>query len=356
MIFKKSALSLIATSAIVVSSINMAQARDQIRIVGSSTVYPFSSSVAEEFGATSKNPTPVVESTGSGGGMKLFCKGNDLNTPDITNASRRMKSKEFKLCEKNGVTDITEAVIGFDGIAIAQNKNNKALELSKKHLLLAVAEEVPSKDGKSLVKNPYKKWNEIDSSLPDREIIIYGPPTSSGTRDAFEDMIMKGQTKKMDVYTSLYKKDKVKNKGYKKYHKVRQDGVYVPSGENDNLIVQKLSKNPAAIGIFGYSFLIQNDDKVAAAKINGVLPTPKSISSGEYPISRSLFFYTKNSHRKDVPAMDKYVELFMKEDVIGPEGILSEIGLIALPDERRTAIRASVAKYTKLTLEDLSKK
>lgn len=356
MIFKKSALSLIATSAIVVSSINMAQARDQIRIVGSSTVYPFSSSVAEEFGATSKNPTPVVESTGSGGGMKLFCKGNDLNTPDITNASRRMKSKEFKLCEKNGVTDITEAVIGFDGIAIAQNKNNKALELSKKHLLLAVAEEVPSKDGKSLVKNPYKKWNEIDSSLPDREIIIYGPPTSSGTRDAFEDMIMKGQTKKMDVYTSLYKKDKVKNKGYKKYHKVRQDGVYVPSGENDNLIVQKLSKNPAAIGIFGYSFLIENDDKVAAAKINGVLPTPKSISSGEYPISRSLFFYTKNSHRKDVPAMDKYVELFMKEDMIGPEGILSEIGLIALPDERRTAIRASVAKYTKLTLEDLSKK
>lgn len=355
MIFKKSALSLIATGAIVVSSINMAQARDQIRIVGSSTVYPFSSSVAEEFGATSKNPTPVVESTGSGGGMKLFCKGNDLNTPDITNASRRMKSKEFKLCEKNGVTDITEAVFGFDGIAIAQNKNNKALELSKKHLLLAVAEEVPSKDGKSLVRNPYKKWNEIDSSLPDREIIIYGPPTSSGTRDAFEDMIMKGQTKKMDVYTSLYKKDKVKNKGYKKYHKVRQDGVYVPSGENDNLIVQKLSKNPAAIGIFGYSFLIENDDKVAAAKINGVLPTPKSISSGEYPISRSLFFYTKNSHRKDVPAMDKYVELFMKEDMIGPEGILSEIGLIALPDERRTATRANVAKYTKLTLEDLSK-
>jgi len=154
MIVKKSALSLIATTAIMVSSINMVQARDQIRIVGSSTVYPFSSSVAEEFGATSKSPTPVVESTGSGGGMKLFCKGNGLNTPDITNASRRMKTKEFKMCEKNGVTDITEAVIGFDGIAIAQNKKNKTLELSKKHLLLAVAEEVPSKDGKSLVKNP----------------------------------------------------------------------------------------------------------------------------------------------------------------------------------------------------------
>ncbi len=356
MILKKSALSLIATTAIVVSSINMAQARDQIRIVGSSTVYPFSSSVAEEFGATSKNPTPVVESTGSGGGMKLFCKGNGLNTPDITNASRRMKTKEFKLCAKNGVTDITEAVIGFDGIAIAQNKSNKPLKLTKKHLLLAVAEEVPAKDGKSLVKNPYKRWNEIDSALPDREIIIYGPPTSSGTRDAFEDMIMKGQTKKMDVYTSLYKKDKNKNKGYKKYHKVRQDGVYVPSGENDNLIVQKLSKNPAAIGIFGYSFLIENDDKVTAATINGIVPTPETISSGKYPISRSLFFYTKNSHRKDVPAMDKYVELFMKEDMIGPDGILSEIGLIPLPDDSREKIRASVAKYTKLTLDDLAKK
>ncbi|MCW8928804.1 MAG: PstS family phosphate ABC transporter substrate-binding protein [Gammaproteobacteria bacterium] len=356
MILKKSALSLLATTAIMATTINMAQARDQIRIVGSSTVYPFSSSVAEEFGATSKSPTPVVESTGSGGGMKLFCKGNGLDTPDITNASRRMKAKEFKLCEKNGVTDITEAVIGFDGIAIAQNKKNAELSLTKKHLLLAVAEEVPSKDGKSLVRNPYKRWNEIDSNLPDREIIIYGPPTSSGTRDAFEDMIMKGQTKKMDVYTSLYKKDKVKNKGYKKYHKVRQDGIYVPSGENDNLIVQKLSKNPAAIGIFGYSFLMENDDKVSAAKINDVFPTPENISSGKYPISRSLFFYTKNSHRKEVPAMDKYVELFMKEDMIGPDGILGEIGLIALPDERRNAIRASVMKNTKLTLDDLSKK
>lgn len=356
MTFKNYTLPLVTMTAIMACSINSAQARDQIRIVGSSTVYPFSSSVAEEFGATTKYPTPVVESTGSGGGMKLFCKGGGLDTPDITNASRRMKTKEFKLCEKNGVTDITEAVIGFDGIAIAQNNHNKPLTLTKMHLLLAVAEEVPSSDGKSLVKNPYKRWNQIDSNLPDREIIIYGPPTSSGTRDAFEDMIMKGQTKKMDVYTSLYKKDKVKNKGYKKYHKVRQDGVYVPSGENDNLIVQKLNKNPAAIGIFGYSFLVENDDIISAAKINGVVPTPETISSGEYPISRSLFFYIKNSHRKDVPAMDGYINVFMKEDMIGPDGILGEIGLIALPDARRNASRNSVVSHTKLTLDDLSKK
>ena len=356
MIQNKAVLFLVVGSLLAIGSVTTAQAREQIKIVGSSTVYPFSSSVAEEFGATTKNPTPVVESTGSGGGMKLFCKGNDLNTPDITNASRRMKAKEFELCAKNGVTDITEAVIGFDGIAIAQNKNNPALLLSKKQLLLAVAEEVPSIDGKSLVKNPYKKWKQIDPSLPDREIIIYGPPTSSGTRDAFEDMIMKGQTKKMDVYTSLYEADKVKNKGYKKYHKIRQDGVYVPSGENDNLIVQKLDKNPAAIGIFGYSFLMENDDKVTAAKVEGVVPTPETISSGKYPISRSLFFYVKNSHRAEVPAIDKYVKLFMSENMIGSDSILGEIGLIALPDARRTAIRTSVMQHKKLTLDELNEK
>ncbi len=353
MLEKKYIVALLAASTL---TMGFAQAREQIKIVGSSTVYPFSSSVAEELGATTKMPTPIVESTGSGGGMKLFCAGNDLNTPDITNASRRMKTSEFKLCAKNGVTDITEAVIGFDGIAIAQNKHNKPLAITKKQLLLAVAEEVPSKDGKSLVRNPYKKWSDIDPTLPNRAIVIYGPPKSSGTRDAFEDMIMKGQTKKMDVYTSLYHADKVKNKGYKKYHKVRQDGPYVPSGENDNLIVQKLAKNAEAIGIFGYSFLLENADKVSSATVNGVTPTPDTISSGKYPISRSLFFYVKNSHRKDVPAIDKYVKLFMNEDMIGSDGILGEIGLIPLPNDRRTTIRASVAKHTKLTLEKLSKK
>lgn len=356
MIPNKSVLSLVVGSLFAISAVTTVQAREQIKIVGSSTVYPFSSSVAEEFGATTDNPTPVVESTGSGGGMKLFCKGNDLNTPDISNASRRMKAKEFEMCAKNGVTDITEAVIGFDGIAIAQNKNSAPLLLTKKQLLLAVAEEVPAADGKSLIRNPYKKWNEIDTSLPSREIIIYGPPTSSGTRDAFEDMIMKGQTKKMDVYTSLYQADKVKNKGYKKYHKIRQDGVYVPSGENDNLIVQKLDKNPAAIGIFGYSFLMENDDKVSAARIDGIVPTPTTISTGLYPISRSLFFYVKNSHRAAVPAMDKYVELFMSENMIGDDSILGEIGLISLPKARRNAIRTSVIQHKKLTLDALSKK
>jgi len=344
-------MALIATCTLTLSL----SARDQIRIVGSSTVYPFSSSVAEELGATTSYPTPVVESTGSGGGMKLFCKGNDLNTPDITNASRRMKVKEFKLCEKNGVTDITEAVIGFDGIAFAQSKSNKSFSVSKKQLALAVAAEVPNIDGK-LIKNPYTNWSQIDATLPNREIIIYGPPKSSGTRDAFEDMVMKGTFKKMKAYTSLYKMDKKKNKAYKKYHTVRQDGVYVPSGENDNIIVQKLNKNKKAFGIFGYSFLIENEDKVQAAKVNGIMPTPDNISSGTYPISRSLFFYIKNSHAKAVPAMNNYVDMFMNEEMIGKEGILGEIGLISLPNTTRGNIQTTVTSRAKLTLKDLSKK
>ena len=351
MTLKQTTLTLLATAALTIS----ASARDQIRIVGSSTVYPFSSSVAEELGATTKYPTPVVESTGSGGGMKLFCKGNGLNTPDITNASRRMKAKEFKLCAKNGVTNITEAVIGFDGIAFAQAKSNKSFKVTKKQLALAVAAEVPNKSG-GLIKNPYTNWSQIDTTLPNREIIIYGPPKSSGTRDAFEDMVLKATFKKMTEYTSLYKKDKKKYKAYKKYHTVRQDGVYVPSGENDNIIVQKLNKNKKSFGIFGYSFLVENEDKVQAAQVNGIKPTPNNISSGKYPISRSLFFYIKNSHASKVPAINNYVKMFMSEDMIGKDGILGEIGLISLPDDSRKTIRNSVNTRVQLSLEDLSKK
>ena len=351
MTIKKTTIALLASAALTVSL----SARDQIKMVGSSTVYPFASAVAEELGATTKYPTPVVESTGSGGGMKLFCAGNDMNTPDITNASRRMKTKEFKLCEKNGVTDITEAVVGYDGIAFAQDKTNAAFNISKENLALAVAAEVPSKDGKSLIANPYKKWSDIDASLPNREIIVYGPPKSSGTRDAFEELVMQAVFKKMPLYTDLYKADKKANKKYKKYSLVRTDGVYVPSGENDNIIVQKLTKNRNAFGIFGFSFLVENDDKLAGSTINGVAPTPENISSAKYPVSRSLFFYTKNSHKKDVPAMNKYVEMFMSENMIGTEGILTEIGLIPLPEAQRIEDRKTVMAGKKITLEELSK-
>lgn len=349
MTFKKTSIALIA-SALLITTLS---ARDQIKIVGSSTVYPFSSSVAEELGATTKFPTPVVESTGTGGGMKLFCAGSDLNTPDISNASRRMKDKEFKLCQENGVTDITEAIIGFDGIAIAQDAKVATFNVTKAQLALAVAAEVPSKDGKSLIANPYKKWSDIDATLPDREIVVYGPPKSSGTRDSFEELVLQHVFEKMPVYTDLFKADETANKKYKAYSVLRTDGVYVESGENDNLIVQKLTKNSAAIGIFGYSFLEENKDKVVGLTIDNVTPTVDTISSGKYPIARSMYFYIKNAHAKDVPALKEYTNLFMSEKMIGNDGILTELGLVVLPSDVRNAARAKVMNNEKLTLEQL---
>lgn len=337
-LWKKAVVSAVAAAAFV----SAAEARDQIKIVGSSTVYPFSSYVAEEFGATTGNPTPVVESTGSGGGMKLFCAGNGMDTPDVTNASRPMKPKEFETCAKNGVTDITGAVIGYDGIAFAQSSKNKALDISVEHIFLALAAEVPV-DGK-LVKNPYKKWSDIDKALPNRDIIVYGPPATSGTRDAFGELVMEKASKKFDAYG--------KAKG--KYTTIRQDGAFVPSGENDNLIVQKLEQNEAAFGIFGYSFLEENSDKVAGAKINGFEATPENIASGKYPVSRSLFFYVKNSHRSKVKGLDEYVKLFMDDKMIGPKGVLKTIGLIPLADEMRNGVQKSVMAKTKLTADMVS--
>lgn len=331
-------------SAVAVAAFSVsAQARDQIRIVGSSTVYPFSSYVAEELGTTSKVPTPVVESTGSGGGMKLFCEGIGMDTPDITNASRPMKEKEFKMCQNNGVTDITGATIGYDGIAFADSKSNKPLNLTREQIFLAVAAEVPGPDGK-LIPNPYKNWNQIDPRLPKREIKIYGPPTTSGTRDAFEELVMDKSSEGMKGYDG------------KKYSDIRQDGVYIPSGENDNLIVQKLTQDKDSFGIFGYSYLEENSDKIQPAKIDGSEPTPSSISSGDYPLSRSLFFYVKNAHKQGVPAMEKYIELFMSEKMIGDKGVLKTIGLIPLDNATREKVRKSVLGGTKLTADMVAAK
>ena len=346
MIFAAASLLVAATAA---------QAAEQIQIVGSSTVYPFSSYVAEELGATTKTKTPVVESTGSGGGMKLFCAGAGMDTPDFTNASRRMKAKEFKKCQKNGIKEITEIVVGYDGIAIAQSKSAAPLNLTRKEMMLAVAAEVPNKSGDDLIANPYHYWNEINSKLPHRKITIYGPPTSSGTRDAFEDMILKHITKHMSVYTNLYKADHKKNKKYKKFHEIRQDGVYVPSGENDNLIVQKLAKDRSALGIFGYSYLEENSDSIAAATIEGVAPAPKTVQSGQYKLSRSLYFYIKKSHIRKVPGMKKYAKLFTSEKMIGDDGACAEIGLIPLPKSMRDHYRSQLANLTNLTAGDFKK-
>jgi len=328
----------VAAAAALTAFATTAEARDQIRIVGSSTVYPFASYAVEEFGATTQHPTPVIESTGSGGGLKLFCAGNGMETPDITNASRRIKVSEFKRCQQNGVDNITEAVIGFDGIVLANATNAPQFQLTREQVTLAVAAEVPQ-DGK-LVKNPYTHWDDIDASLPNEEILIYGPPTTSGTRDAFEELVMEAASEEMDGYGG-------------EYTKIRQDGAFVPAGENDNLIVQKLVQNKNALGIFGYSFLEENTDRIQGSIIDGVAPEPDAISSGEYPVSRSLFFYVKNSHADKVPGLYDYVNMFLSEKMIGQFGYLKDLGLISLPKERREAIREQAKNRTALQLSDL---
>ncbi len=336
-ILKKAAITL----ALLTIGTGMAQARDQVKIVGSSTVYPFSSYVAEELKATTKFSAPVVESTGSGGGHKLFGTGMGDATPDIVNSSRRMKDSEFETAAKNGVADITEAIIGYDGIVIAQNKMDAPMRISLKDLAMAVAADVPV-DGK-IVPNPYKMWNEINKDLPARKIVFYGPPTSSGTRDAFEEMVVEKVCGKIEGY----------EKGYKK---IRQDSAYVPAGENDNLIVQKLAKDKDALGIFGYSFLEENLDTIQACAINEVMPTPETVAAAQYPISRSLYFYIKNAHYDKVPGLKEYVDLFMSDKMIGANGMLKKIGLIPLKADALAKAQQNVKDKKKLTLEELKPK
>ncbi len=339
--FKKSVLSLSAVIALGMA----ANANDQIRIVGSSTVYPFTSYVAEEFGATTGNKIPVVESTGTGGGMKIFCSGSGLDTPSFTNASRPIKASEFDTCKSNGVTAITGLMVGFDGIAISQSKTNPKMDLKLEHIFLALAEEVPSKDGKSLIKNPYKYWNEIDSSLPKREIRMIGAPTTSGTRDSFDEMVMEVASKKFEAYGDA--------KG--KYKKIRTDGAYIPGGENDNLIVQQLTQDKAALGYFGYSFLEENHDKIQGIALNGVEPTAESIAKGEYPVSRSMFMYMKNAHIGKVKGMEEFINMYASDAMIGQKGVLKNIGLIPMPTETLKEVQKAVKAKTLLT-DDMVKK
>ena len=296
-------------------------ARDQIRIVGSSTVFPFSTAVAEQFGKTSKFKTPVVESTGSGGGMKLFCSGIGVEHPDITNASRRIKASEFEKCTKAGIK-ITEVKVGFDGIVLANAKSGPALALTKQQIFLALAKEVPV-DGKMVV-NPYKKWSDIDASLPDANIEVLGPPPTSGTRDAFVELAMEGGAKTFDSLAALRKSDK---KAFKAAaHTIREDGAFIEAGENDNLIVQKLEANPAAVGIFGFSFLDQNAEKVKGAAVDGVEPSFDAIADGQYPVSRPLYFYVKKAHVDVIPGLRGFLREFTSNRAWGDEGYLSDRG------------------------------
>lgn len=332
-----------------VSNANAASGRDYISIVGSSTVYPFATTVAEQFGKTSKFKTPKIESTGSGGGMKLFCAGSGIETPDITNASRRIKASEYEKCQKNGVKEVTEVKIGYDGIVIANSKAEAKLSFSKKDIYLGLAKDVPDpKGGEKLIANPYKTWKEVNSSLPDIKIEVLGPPPTSGTRDAFVELAMEGGCKQIGWIKALKKTDK---KHFKSVcHTVREDGAYVEAGENDNLIVQKLTANPKAFGIFGFSFLDQNADRIQGSVVGGEEPTFENIAAGKYPVSRPLYFYVKNSHVGVVPGMAEFLNEFTSDKAWGEEGYLSDKGLIPMPEAERKQFTADAKALNALVL------
>ena len=322
-----------------------ALARDQIRIVGSSTVFPFSTAVAEQFGRSTSFATPVVESTGTGGGLKLFCAGVGVEHPDITNASRRIKDSEFKTCTQNGVS-ITEVKIGYDGIVLANAVSGPDLKLTTRQIFLALAKMVPV-DGK-LVDNPYKKWSDIDPALPDEAIEVLGPPPTSGTRDAFVELAMEAGAEEFAELKALSKEDGKKFKAIA--HGIREDGAFVEAGENDNLIVQKLEANPHAVGIFGFSFLDQNGDKVKGATIGGIAPEFENIAAGDYAISRSLYFYVKRAHIGTIPGIKEFVTEFTSERAWGDDGYLVDKGLIPLTRQERDEVAKSAGELAPLSM------
>lgn len=311
-----------------------AQAREQIRIVGSSTVYPFSTLVAETFGRTTQYPTPVVESTGSGGGLKLFCAGIGPSHPDFTNASRAIKGSEKELCASNGVNQITEVQIGYDGIVMGHDKGGPALSLTRAQIFQALAARV-AVDGE-IVENPYTTWAEIDSSLPAYEIKVLGPPPTSGTRDAFVELAMEEGCEHFPAIEALPKAEKGQVCG-----QIREDGAFIEAGENDTLIVNKLVADTEAFGIFGFSFLDQNRDRIKGASVEGSEPTFGNIASGAYPLSRPLFFYVKVAHVGVIPGMREYLAEFTSERAWGENGYLKQKGLIPLDKPLRTRIRSN---------------
>ena len=322
----------------------VAQSRDYVTVVGSSTVYPFTTVVAERFGRNTGAPTPKIESTGTGGGMKLFCGGVGTTHPDMTGASRQIKKSEFEQCQANGVKDILEIQIGFDGIVIANSVKTSPMELTTRDIFLALAKQVPEGDSDKLVANPYTTWKQVNPVLPDTKIEVLGPPPTSGTRDAFAELAMEAGCKSFAAIKAL--KDQDENQYKAICHGLREDGHYIEAGENDNLIVQKLDTNPKALGVFGFSFLDQNSDKVQGAVVNGVAPSFDAIADQSYPISRPIFVYAKKAHIGVVPNIEGYLAELTSERAWGEDGYLAEKGMIPMPTPMRKQIAASVASQT----------
>jgi phosphate transport system substrate-binding protein len=327
---KRISVALAAVAGLAITA-GAAEARDSILIVGSSTVFPFTTAVAENFGKAGKFKTPVVESTGTGGGMKLFCAGVGEDTPDITGASRKIKDSEIDSCKKNGVTSITEILIGYDGIAFANSKSGAVVDITRKQLFQALAKQVPVNG--ALVDNPYKNWNEIDPSLPAQKIEVLGPPPTSGTRDAFVELVMDKGCEEFPEIAALEGDAKKAA-----CQSIREDGGYVEAGENDNLIVQKLEANANAFGIFGYSFLEENADKLQGAKVEGVGPSFEAVSDKSYPISRELYVYVKNAHVGVIPGIREFVAEYVSSRAMGEEGYLADKGLITLTADKQQEV------------------
>jgi len=339
----------LAASAALSGVANAQAARDYISIVGSSTVYPFATVVAEQFGRTTDYKTPKIESTGSGGGLKLFCAGVGVVHPDVTNSSRRIKESEVTDCAENGVDDIIEVKIGYDGIVLANAASAQVYELTRKDIFLALAKDVPNPDGsEQLVPNPYQQWSDINAALPATTIEVLGPPPTSGTRDAFVELAMEGGCKNYGWIKAIKSEDKGRYKSI--CHTIREDGRFIEAGENDNLIVQKLSANPDALGIFGFSFLDQNADIVQGSIVDGNEPTFEAIAEGAYPISRPLYFYAKKAHVDAIPGIREYLGEFTSDKAMGEDGYLADKGLIPLPDEERAAVIQAVQSLEPLRL------
>jgi phosphate transport system substrate-binding protein len=333
-LFTLTSFALAVSTAGAISSV----ARDQIRIVGSSTVYPFTTVVAEEFGSKTDFRTPIVEATGTGGGFKLFCSGSGEQFPDIANASRQIKESEIQLCKSNGISTPIEIKIGFDGIAMANSVEGDKYDLTKKEIFLALAKRVPVNG--ALVENPYKNWNDIDPKLPAKKISVYGPPPTSGTRDAFSEIVMDAVCPDMPEFKKEFADEEVRRK---QCQQMREDGAYIESGENDNLIVQKLKNDKDALGIFGYSYLDQNGATIQGAHIDGVAPTFENIAAGTYGVSRSLFIYAKAEQIGKVNGLKEFLKELVSEEAFSDEGYLAAKGLIPLKKEERDAQRKAVA-------------
>lgn len=322
--------------------------RDYVYVVGSSTVYPFSTVVAERFGRSTEFKTPKVESTGSGGGLKLFCDGIGVDYPDITNSSRAIKQSEVDTCATNGVDEIIEVKIGYDGIVIANAFRGSTMSVSRTDIFLALAKQVPGGADGELIDNPYETWADVNPELPATRIEVLGPPPTSGTRDAFVELAMEGGCKSIAWIKAL--KDTDANEYKTICHTIREDGAFVEAGENDNLIVQKLEANPNAFGIFGFSFLDQNGEKVKGARVDGIEPTFDNIAKGDYPVSRPLYFYAKKAHVDVIPGLRGFLREFSSERAWGDEGYLSDRGLIPMPEDERSLIASNVRNLKPLKM------